>query len=218
MEHEQQIREPGSLSDKRRIILTLALFVSCLFGPLVTGQVRFSSTVPDRKNKPALEVTVRDMQTKSPLAGADVVIVSGKDTLGQSADKHGRVIFSHSFAKDTIQAVISFLGYKPFNRKFYCRDGFNVLDVTLVEDPMEIDAIVVKDNHVSMISRGDTIVYNPAAFKIMKGDPLRELLKRMPGLEIRDGGLYSSGRKVQKILVNNTMLFGNNVSAAMDMI
>ena len=182
MEHEQQIREPGSLSDKRRIILTLALFVSCLFGPLVTGQVRFSSTVPDRKNKPALEVTVRDVQTKSPLAGADVVIISGKDTLGQSADKHGRVIFSHSFAKDTIQAVISFLGYKPFNRKFYCREGFNVLDVTLVEDPMEIDAIVVKDNHVSMISRGDTIVYNPAAFKIMKGDPLRELLKRMPGL------------------------------------
>lgn len=189
-----------------------------LSGHVMSGQVKFNSTVPDRKAMPLLEVKVRDKQTRLPLAGSHVVIISRNDTLRQSTDKDGRTIFQNSFAKDSISVDISFLGYKSFARKFYCPNGHNTLDVSLIDDPLELDAIVVRDNHVAMISRGDTIVYNPAAFKIMKGDPLRELLKRMPGLEIRDGGLYSSGRRVQKILINNTMLFGNNVSAAMDMI
>ena len=217
MESERQIRKSGSISYKRRIVLCI-LLLYYLSGHVMFGQVKFNSALPDRKIKSLLEVTVRDKQSGLPLAGSHVVILSVKDTLKQTTDKNGRTVFQHSFAKDSISVDISFLGYKSFAGKFYCPHGHNVLDVPLIEDPMEIDAIVVRDNHVAMISRGDTVVYNPAAFKIMKGDPLRELLKRMPGLEMRDGGLYSSGRKVQKILINNTMLFGNNVSAAMDMI
>ena len=190
----------------------------CLSDYVLSGQVRFSSTVQDRKIKPLLEVTVCDKQTGLPLAGSHVVILSAMDTLGQSTDKNGRAVFQHSFAKDSISVEISFLGYKPYAGKFYCPHGHNVMEISIAEDPMEIDAVVVRGNYVAMISRGDTIIYTPEAIKIMKGDPLRELLKRMPGLEVRDGSLYSSGRKVQKILINNTMLFGNNVSAAMDMI
>ena len=61
-------------------------------------------------------------------------------------------------------------------------------------------------------------IYNADAFKTMRGDPLKHLLAKMPGLEVKDNALYANGEKVSMVLVNGSALFGKNVLSAMDLL
>lgn len=69
-----------------------------------------------------------------------------------------------------------------------------------------------------MVSRGDTTVYHAGAFKTMRSDPLSDLLKKLPGVEMREGKLYANGKIVQRILVNGTPLFGDYMDRAQELL
>lgn len=70
---------------------------------------------------------------------------------------------------------------------------------------------------VKFYNRGDTLVYNADAFQLPEGSMLDALIKKLPGVEIRDNGqIYVNGKFVESLLLNGKDLFGSNKNLMLD--
>ena len=51
-----------------------------------------------------------------------------------------------------------------------------------------------------MVMKGDTLVYNAAAFQLSEGSMLDQLVRQLPGVKLRDGGsIYVNGRYANSV-------------------
>ena len=58
----------------------------------------------------------------------------------------------------------------------------------------------VKASRIMMVMKGDTLVYNAAAFQLSEGSMLDQLVRQLPGVELRDGGrIYVNGRYANSV-------------------
>ena len=60
----------------------------------------------------------------------------------------------------------------------------------------------VSVSRLVFVTKKDTIVYDIDALNASEGDMLGDIIKKMPGLELRDGTLYFKGRAVNRLMVN----------------
>lgn len=81
----------------------------------------------------------------------------------------------------------------------------------------DLDEITVTATKVKMVMHGDTVVYNADAFQLSEGSMLDELVRQLPGVEIRKGGeIYINGEKVQELLVNGNDFFNGDAKQALE--
>ncbi len=81
----------------------------------------------------------------------------------------------------------------------------------------DLDEITVTATKVKMVMQGDTVVYNADAFQLSEGSMLDELVRQLPGVEIRKGGeIYINGEKVQELLVNGNDFFNGDAKQALE--
>lgn len=84
------------------------------------------------------------------------------------------------------------------------------LDTTLEE-------VVVKGTRVKMTYKGDTLVFDAAAFKLPDGSMLDALIKQLPGVELSDDGVITvNGRKVDFLTLNGKDFFKGNNKVMLD--
>lgn len=68
----------------------------------------------------------------------------------------------------------------------------------------ELDEVTVKATKVKMFWRGDTIVYDATAFNLPDGSVLDNLIRQLPGAEIKDNGeIFVNGRKIDELLLGS---------------
>lgn len=166
-------------------------------------------------------IYVQDSLTKEALVGATVRIASGKDTLAYATVKN--MVFTITTARcecfrrfrHPVELTVSFMGYKPFSKRYEAKDFVGNIDVDLVEDERQIAAVEVRGDRIAMIIRGDTTVYDAAAFKTLPGDRLGELLKQLPGIEVRDGSIFANGAEIKRVYVDGQTFFGDDTKAAL---
>ena len=60
----------------------------------------------------------------------------------------------------------------------------------------------------TFVVRGDTVVFNPKAFRLAEGARLDELIAKLPGVTSKDGTLEWMGKPI-RILMEGKELFGN---------
>ena len=73
---------------------------------------------------------------------------------------------------------------------------------------VELNEVVVKSTRLKFYMDGDTLVYNADAFNMAEGSMLGELIKKMPGVEVEDGGIIKvNGRQVESMLLNGKDFF-----------
>ena len=73
---------------------------------------------------------------------------------------------------------------------------------------VELGEVVVKSTLLKFYMNGDTLVYNADAFNMAEGSMMGELIKKMPGVEVEDGGVIKvNGRKVESMLLNGKDFF-----------
>lgn len=69
---------------------------------------------------------------------------------------------------------------------------------------IELDEVTVKATRIKMLWRGDTIVYDATAFNLPDGSMLDNLIRQLPGAEIRDNGeIFVNGRKIDELLLGS---------------
>lgn len=76
----------------------------------------------------------------------------------------------------------------------------------------QLGEAVVKATKVQVYYKGDTIVYNASAFQLADGSMLDDLVRQLPGAEMRENGeIFINGRKVDYLKLNGKDSFrGNN--------
>lgn len=199
-------------------IIALLLSISAL----ADAQIRVSHSRVQGSGSGQIYVMVSDSTTQDRLIGASVFMVDGGDTLKFVTDITGRCsIGLNKFKSKSVVVSASYMGFKELSGQFDLpADAFMdmSIDISLPENPMELNSIIVKGDAIAMVMHGDTTVFNATAFKNMQGDVLRDLLKQFPGVEISTDGISYKGRKIDRILFNGHNLFGKDMDNAMDMV
>lgn len=155
-----------------------------------------------------------DAQTQEPLPDAEVKITIKLDLcttyLITSVDSLGRFSCESSGDRCTLEATL--IGYYPTKRSFMAgstRDTLDLGDIKLRPSEIFLKTAVVEGRAKRFVMRGDTVVFNPDAFRLEEGARLDELIKKLPGVTVKDGQLYWMDKPV-RILMNGEELFSDN--------
>jgi hypothetical protein len=105
--------------------------------------------------------------------------------------------------------------YLTYDLKNFGRNRQIELPVILMErKPMEIalKGVVVRPTRIKIVQRGDTIVYDANAFNLPEGSMLDDLVRELPGAELKSNGeIFVNGKKVDYLMLNSREFFrGNN--------
>ena len=202
--------------------LTSFIIFLILFCCRLSAQVKVTSEeLRILGEKPGIMISVMDSSSSKPLPGATVFVISGTDTLKKVTDSMlGFVDYSpEEFKHESVVLQTSYVGFRT--RKDTVKlnlNNWNRVTVSLQEDPMQLNSLIIKGDAVAMVMHGDTTVFNAAAFKTMKGDALRNLLESMPGVKVQGGSVTYKGQRIDRILFNGNNLFGKDMANAMDMV
>ncbi len=80
-----------------------------------------------------------------------------------------------------------------------------------------LDELVVKGSRVKLTYKGDTLVFDAAAFKLPDGSMLDALIRQMPGVTLSDDGeITVNGRKVDYLMLNGKDFFKGNNKAMLE--
>ena len=87
----------------------------------------------------------------------------------------------------------------PFQQDFALHSSVSYLDTVKVDIKMSIS------------KTGDTITFNPDAFALKNETTVEDLLSRLPGIEIKEGGkIFFNGKSVSAVLIDGDDLFKKN--------
>ncbi len=103
--------------------------------------------------------------------------------------------------------------YVPFNlERFHKNEKFKNLDIIYMQretklDEVQLDEVTVTATRLKFYTNGDTLVYDATAFQMAEGSMLDALIKKLPGVELKDGGeIYVNGKKVSELQLNGREL------------
>ena len=177
----------------------------------VTGKafhrIVFEVNVPGQPTGPQ----ILDM----PLALDDITLIAGRDTLRQKMDRFGAFTFEN-LVPGLVTFSIDEEEYVPFSETVELMPGENVVFLYLEERTETLDAAVARAEVPVMTMKGDTLVYHASKMAVGEGDFAIDLLKRMPGVEVRDGQIQVAGKSVRRSYVNGALVFGLDPMASME--
>ena len=159
---------------------------------------------------------VRDASTKEPLIGVNVVIQNLADSTvrGVSTDVNGTFNIQN-LKEGRYKTELSYLGY--INKSFFINiNGQLRMDTLLMnEDVKMLNEAVVKEDVMPVKQMEDTTEYNADAYKTNPDADGTDLVKKMPGIQMRDGKVYAQGEEVRRITVDGQEFFGEDALNAL---
>lgn len=110
---------------------------------------------------------------------------------------------------------ISYLGYQRLSFELTLNETINK-SFTLEPSLNQLDEVILNFK-IPVSVKKDTITYDADSFKTGKERKVRELLKKLPGLEIdREGKVTAQGKTITKVLVDNKIFFTGNSKLAIN--
>ena len=166
--------------------------------------------------------SVIDKETSEALLGANVQVLSLPDSVmvvGAIADDMGAFTL-RDVKKANYALKISFMGYEtkvlPLKLNERKNHQVDLGYLTLSTDSKMLKEAVVTTTVAKVQVSGDSIQYNPQAYRVPQGSTLEALVKLLPGAEVDDdGNITINGKSVSKILVDGKEFFLNDKSIAM---
>ena len=160
------------------------------------------------------------MSFDMPVAAVQATLVTAGDTLRTTGDNAGSFKF-FNLRSGPVHLLLEAEGHERFSEGFDLVPGENIVLVEMKQvkpekDPEVLDAAVVEAEVPLMTMKGDTLVYNAAAMAIQQGDYAIDLLRQMPGVEVRNRQIIVSGKQVRRTYVNGALIFGLDPMAGME--
>lgn len=165
-----------------------------------------------------IHATVLDSLTNEPVGFASVYVVPSKDTtitnFTLSNDKGEATLDDVPFGSYVFH--VEMLGYKPFIKERYFRNAKEDMGtIRLKTDTQFLQAATVTDIGNPIVVKQDTVEFNASSFRVGSNAMLKDLLKRMPGMEVtEDGKVKFNGEEIDRITVGGrTFFFGDQSTA-----
>lgn len=183
----------------RNFLLILILFPFLSFSQTLTGVVQDS--------------------IGNPLQNANVIakpLVENAGLKFSIADHLGR--YKLEIEKDTPYEVkVSYLGFKEETLQLPANFTIREHIFKLKETGQELKEIVINYEYKPVIVKKDTLIYDVKAFANGNERKMKEVLEKMPGVEVsKDGSVTVQGKKVTKMLVEGKSFFGGGTKLAVE--
>ena len=155
---------------------------------------------------------------QQPLSYANILAVPESDALEVAfaiSDDKGKYKLKLE-ADQTYELTVSYLGFKPQKITITTSSEAIVKNFVLKENPNQLDTVEL--NYMPPITvKKDTITYSVDKFAIGEERKLRDVLKKLPGVEVdRAGNVMVQGKKVTKVLVEDKTFFTGDSKLAVN--
>jgi hypothetical protein len=150
-----------------------------------------------------------------PLEMANVIAL---DTVAKRIASYGftdaKGNFKLDLKKNTVYNIkISYIGFKEISAFLKTKTTNMNKDYTMLEDSM-LDGIEIVSK-MPITIKGDTIIYNADSFKNGSERKLKDVLAKLPGVEINDEGqIEVEGKAVEKIMIDGKEFFSGDTKLA----
>jgi hypothetical protein len=160
-----------------------------------------------------------DSSTRQPLQLATVALYRESDTsmvAFRLSDEAGRIKMPGVPNDQRLYLLVTHTGYKAYRTSIDMHTGdLDLGKVQLMPDTSQLDAAVVTAEIPPVTIRHDTIEFNVASFKTRPDALVKDLLKKLPGVDIDSKGRITvQGRIVNKIYVDGKDFFGSSPAVA----
>lgn len=127
-------------------------------------------------------------------------------------DEQGR--YKLELTKNKLYTIsISYLGYEKVEFDIYAIQN-TIKNVILKEVKNQLDEVVIE---LPVTVKQDTIIYNTDKFVNGTERKLKNVLKKLPGIEVdKNGGITVQGKKVTKLLVDGKKFFGGGTKLGVE--
>jgi len=88
-------------------------------------------------------------------------------------------------------------------------------DSSIFSKPLKIEATVKTERAPRSEQKGDTLIFNAAAYQVIENADSERLISKMPGIAVSDSGIEANGKEVQRILLDGQEFFGSDVITAL---
>ena len=201
----------------KRIILIFALLVLSLSAGaqiVILNENVFQGRLSE------INATVVDSLTNEPVGFASVYVIPSKDTTITNftlSDANG-VAKLDDVPYGSYVFHVEMMGYEPFVKERFFRDErVDMGTIRLKIDENFLEAAVVRDVGNPIVVKQDTVEFNASSFTVGTNAMLRDLLKRMPGMEItEDGKVKFNGEEIDKLTVGGRTFFFKDQSTALN--
>lgn len=162
-----------------------------------------------------LSGVVTDQKSREGLISATVQLIAGDGKINYtSTDLKGMFQFK-KLPAGTYTLQISYVGYKTYKEAVIIpSSGEKKVNVTMREDVNLLDEVSVNARATRAEQKGDSLLYNAEAFKVMQGSSAEDLLAKMPGIVVEGGSIQAQGEEVKKVLVDGKEFFDGDVNLA----
>lgn len=202
----------------------------CTFTLVMAANIVMCAQPSSGKNQNMFDIGIKgvlDKLTGTELYGADFKLIDARtDSVIKSGEasrqwkEQGHTVKTSSFKIKNIpfqghyQLVLSCPGYED---SFTEIDGtalnpkqfLLILENILLERKVrELKEVTVQATKVKFYHRGDTLVYNADAFIMAEGSMLDDIIRQLPGVELKENGqILVNGQFVESLLLNGKDFF-----------
>lgn len=166
-----------------------------------------------------LSGSVLESDTSLPVIQAGVQILSTKDSsnvAGTVTDNNGRFVLRIHHGQYILK--VSYMGYSTRYSDIHVPSTAAEQDlgnIALEPQPEFLEAAKVVSKVQPVTVAGDTVIYNPAAYRLAEDATLEDLLKKIPGLEVNGSAVTLHGRRISELRIDGKRFFGGDVRAAL---
>jgi len=153
------------------------------------------------------------------LMSATVVLLSAEDSTLVSfslTDAEGRFVIKDLSYGDYVMQV-TYLGYQQYSNPLIVDGDLepDMGDIKLLQANTSLEQVEIKEEHVPIVVKKDTLEYNAAAFQTQPNEVVEDLLRKLPGVEVdNDGTITAQGEEVQSVTVDGKKFFGDDPTIA----
>ena len=202
----------------KKVISTLFLCLFLCLGARAQVFIINDNVLTGRMSE--IKASVVDSLTNEPVAFASVYVIPSKDTTITNftlTDAKGEAKLDE-VPYGSYVFHVEMMGYRPFVKERYFRDGeVDMGKIRLQVDEQFLQAATVTDVGNPIVVKKDTVEFNASSFRVGANAMLKDLLQRMPGMEItEDGKVKFNGELIDKLTVGGRTFFFNDQSTALN--
>ncbi|TAL49519.1 MAG: TonB-dependent receptor, partial [Chitinophagaceae bacterium] len=174
-----------------------------------------AGTLSSFSQTPVLNGTLRDADTKQPLSGATVKIISGNDSTTVLTNRQGVFEFKN-LKSSTYNLVVTFSGYEVLKREIAWENKTKKLDDLLInKEAKMLQGVTVVSSPPLVKQKADTTEYSASQFKVNPDANTEDMIKKAPGITVENGQVKVGGEQVKKVTVDGRDFFGEDASATL---